>query len=524
MTHFMFLRSRPFEKIKKGEKNIELRLHDEKRKKIRVGDKIVFRKEGKPLEYLLCGVTALHPYLDFEELFAHLDPIKCGFATGESLSMEGYYAKEEVQRYGALGIELALESTHAEGIPLAEDAENILSAALTAAMPNTAVEIALKSIPETEGELLLVAIGKAAWQMAFAAHQVLGSRISRGIVITKHGHSMGEIGNLTIREAGHPVPDAHTYAATEEALTMTAELTKKDRVLFLISGGGSALFEKPLLQAEEMEAVTAALLASGADITEINTLRKRFSAVKGGKFARHVSPAKVFSVILSDVLGDPMDMIASGPAYPDSATSAEAVAIAEKYALPLSQKAWELLREETPRELPGVESHVTGSVRLLCRAAEKVCRESGYETVLLTDTLSCEAREAGAMFASLAREHACRGKKAFIAGGETVVKLKGKGKGGRNQEMALAAAIGMEGLENVLFFSLGSDGTDGPTDAAGGFANGNTAKAIKANGIDPAYALENNDAFHALLAAGSLLFTGPTGTNVNDISVLLIGE
>ena len=161
---------------------------------------------------------------------------------------------------------------------------------------------------------------------------------------------------------------------------------------------------------------------------------------------------------------------------------------------------------------------------MLCRAAEKVCRESGYETVLLTDTLSCEAREAGAMFASLAREHAGRGKKAFIAGGETVVKLKGKGKGGRNQEMALAAAIGMEGLENVLFFSLGSDGTDGPTDAAGGFANGNTAEAMKVNGIDPADALENNDAFHALLAAGSLLFTGPTGTNVNDISVLLIGE
>ena len=408
--------------------------------------------------------------------------------------------------------------------PLQEHAGKVISAALHAAMPDTAVKAALQKLPKTEGELLLVAIGKAAWQMASAAHSLLGDKISRGIIITKHGHSMGAIGKLTIREAGHPVPDAHTYAATEEALAMTAGLTEKDRVLFLISGGGSALFEKPLLPSEEMEAVTRALLGCGADITEINTIRKRFSGVKGGKFARHIAPARVFSVILSDVLGDPMDMIASGPAYPDSATAEDAIAIAKKYSLPLSEAAWRLLQEETPKELPGVESYVTGSVKVLCEAAEKVCREQGYETVLLTDTLNCEARNAGAWFASLARENAGKGKKAFLAGGETVVKLKGNGLGGRNQEMALAAAIGMEGLENVLFFSLGSDGTDGPTDAAGGWADGSTVHEIQKNGFSPSDALDNNDAYHALIGSGNLLFTGPTGTNVNDISVLLIGE
>ncbi|MBQ8324204.1 MAG: DUF4147 domain-containing protein [Clostridia bacterium] len=524
MTHFMNLHPAPFEKVARGEKDIELRLQDEKRKRIRVGDVIVFRKTGSPLAYLFCEVKALHPYPTFEELFAHVDPMRCGYAPGEKLTMEGYYPKENELRYGALGIEIGVKAPSSKETSLDGDAGAILTAALEAAMPDTAVKTALVSMPDTQGELVLVAIGKAAWQMAFAAYEVLGEKISRGMVITKHGHSMGRIGKLIIREAGHPVPDGHTYAATEEALAMTENLTDKDRVLFLISGGGSALFEKPLLPAKEMEEITRALLACGADITEVNTLRKRFSAVKGGKFARHVSPAKVFSVILSDVLGDPIDMIASGPAYPDSATAAEAVAIAEKYALPLSKAAWDLLKEETPKELPGVETLVTGSVKVLCEAAEKACKGLGYETAVLTDTLNCEAKDAGATFASLAREHAGKGKKAFIAGGETVVKLVGNGLGGRNQEMALAAAIGMEGLEKVAFFSLGSDGTDGPTDAAGGIINGNTAELMRSRGLDPKAVLENNDAFHGLLAAGGLLFTGPTGTNVNDISVLLIGE
>lgn len=524
MTHFMNLHPAPFGKMRERTKTIELRLQDEKRKKIRVGDTIVFRKSGKALDYLLCEVKALHPYPTFEELLTRVDPYRCGYAPGDELTMEGYYPKEKELALGALGIEIEVLAENNSALPLQKEAGQILSAALKAAMPDTAVKKALESMPDTQGELILVAIGKAAWQMASAAYEVLREKISRGMVITKHGHSMGRIGNLVIREAGHPVPDGDAYAATAEALAMTGGLTERDRVLFLISGGGSALFEKPLLPANEMEELTRALLACGADITEVNTLRKRFSAVKGGKFARHVSPAKVFSVILSDVLGDPIDMIASGPAYPDSAAAADAVAIAKKYALPLSEKAWELLREETPKELPGVETLVTGSVRVLCEAAEEECKALGFETAVLTDTLSCEAKDAGAMFASLAREHSGKGKKAFIAGGETVVKLTGNGLGGRNQEMALAAAMGMEGLTNVTFFSLGSDGTDGPTDAAGGIVHGRTAEIMRSRGLDPKAVLENNDAFHGLLAAGGLLFTGPTGTNVNDISVLLIGE
>lgn len=219
---------------------------------------------------------------------------------------------------------------HMEDQKIREDARKIMDAALHAALPDTAVEKALAEMPDASGRLILVAAGKAAWQMAAAAYRILGERIDDGIVITKHGHAMGAIGNLTIREAGHPVPDADSYNATEAALTMTAGLKVTDTVLFLLSGGGSALFEKPLIPPEEMDDITRQLLACGADIVEINTLRKRLSAVKGGKFAQHAAPARVYSVVLSDILGDPLDMIASGPAYPDSSTAEQARARCKK--------------------------------------------------------------------------------------------------------------------------------------------------------------------------------------------------
>lgn len=408
-----------------------------------------------------------------------------------------------------------------------KDAEEILRAGLQAAieLPRSCVKESLAFLPETEGRLLLVAVGKAAWQMAQAAYEEVGSRIDGGIVITKHGHSQGAIGPLVIREAGHPVPDADTYSATREALALTEGLTPQDTVLFCLSGGGSALFEQPLLPEDELADITRQLLACGADIVEINTLRKRFSAVKGGKFAAHCAPAKVFSILLSDVLGDRADMIASGPACPDRSTCAQALAIAEKYRLALSPEAHALLRKETPKELPHAETRVAGSVRQLCEAAVESCRTLGYEPHLLTDRLCCEAKKAGSFFASIARTQANSGRRlAFLAGGETVVHLTGNGLGGRNQELALAAAIGMDGLppEQALLFSLGSDGTDGPTDAAGGIVDGGTASRMRAKGVSPADALANNDAYHALRAADALLLTGPTGTNVNDLTVLLV--
>lgn len=403
------------------------------------------------------------------------------------------------------------------------DSKLIINKALEAALPDTAVQKALANLPPVSGRLVLVAAGKAAWQMAKAAHTVLQGRIESGIVITKHGHSQGPIANLLIREAGHPVPDAASYSSTQEAIELVSSLTENDLVLFLLSGGGSALFEKPLIPKDEMNDVTRQLLACGADIVEMNTLRKRLSAVKGGKFAALCAPAHVFSVVLSDIIGDPLDMIASGPAYPDTSTSAQALAIARKYNLHLSAQALTLLEQETPKELTNVETHITGSVRQLCAAAAETCTSLGYKPIVLTASLSCEARDAGSFLASIAAYHAnTQESLAFIAGGETVVHLTGHGLGGRNQEIALSAAKGIAGLKNTLLFSLGSDGTDGPTDAAGGIVTGDTASALLARGINIDEVLRNNDAYHALAAVDALLMTGPTGTNVNDLTCLLI--
>ena len=303
---------------------------------------------------------------------------------------------------------------------------------------------------------------------------------------------------------------------------MVQNLCPEDTVLFLLSGGGSALFEKSLLPAEELQEITHQLLASGADIVEINTIRKRLSAVKGGRFAQLCSPAQVFNIVLSDILGDPLDMIASGPTVPDSSTCAQALAIAEKYHLSLSAQAQHLLQVETPKQLKNITTQITGSVRELCAAAAAECRTLGYTPVLLTDQLCCEAREAGSFLASILRTHAQEKKPlAFIAGGETIVHLTGKGLGGRNQELALAAAPGIAG-SNACIFSIGSDGTDGPTDAAGGYVDGQTAAALQRQSVRIFDALQNNDAYHALQAVDGLIFTGPTGTNVNDVAVALL--
>ncbi len=406
---------------------------------------------------------------------------------------------------------------------LREDARAVYEAALAAALPDVAVRQALTGLPPVRGRLVLLAVGKAAWQMAAQAKKDLGERIGSGIVITKHGHSGGAIDDLVICEAGHPIPDDNSYAATAKAVELVRDLTADDMVLFLLSGGGSSLFEQPLLPAAEMDSVTRQLLSCGADIVEMNTLRKRFSAVKGGKLALLCAPARIFAVVLSDIVGDPLDMIASGPAYPDSSTRAEALAIVEKYGLKLSPEAIALLDIEPPKELPNVQTRVIGSVRLLCDAARSACERLGYRTVVLTSSLTCEAREAGSFLAAIARHHADTTQPlSFIAGGETVVRVTGKGLGGRNQELALAGARGLEGLRDVLLFSVGSDGTDGPTDAAGGMVDGETMQKLRAAGLNLDAVLRDNDAYHALQAVDGLIVTGPTGTNVNDVACLLV--
>ena len=401
-------------------------------------------------------------------------------------------------------------------------ADQIVAASIRAVQPDDAVARALKGAA-FPGRVLLVAAGKAAWQMAKAARDCLGDRIDSGVVVTKYGHVMGPLGNFVCREAGHPVPDENSFAATQAALDLVANLTENDTVLFLLSGGGSALFEKPLVPGEVLQDITGQLLACGAAIVEINTIRKRLSAVKGGRFAECCAPAKVFSIVLSDILGDPLDMIASGPAVPDTTTCAQAEAIAQKYALRLTEQARACLRRETPKQLTNVTTQITGSVRELCAAAAAECKKLGYEPVLLTDQLCCQAKEAGSFLGTVLRTHHSQGRKlAFLAGGETVVQLTGHGRGGRNQELALAAAPALEGLSGVCVFSVGSDGTDGPTDAAGGYVDGQSNGELTAKGLSVFEVLKENDAYHALQSIGGLIITGPTGTNVNDVAVALV--
>ena len=405
---------------------------------------------------------------------------------------------------------------------LREHASRIVSESIRAVLPDEAVQRALRTFEPRGGRIYLAAAGKAAWQMAQAAVKAVPA-IERGIVITKYGHVPHPIPGIDCLEAGHPVPDENGFAATERMLNMVHGLTAQDTVLFLLSGGGSALMEKPLISGAELQDITSQLLRCGADIVEINTVRKRLSAVKGGRFAQACSPAQVYSIVLSDIIGDPLDMIASGPSYPDSSTCAQAMAVADKYQLKLSERARTLLGQETPKQLTNVTTQITGSVRELCAAAARECAALGYEPVILTDRLTCEAREAGRFLAAVARTHAGDGRAtAYLAGGETVVHVTGTGRGGRNQELVLAAAEGIAGLKNAAVLSVGSDGTDGPTDAAGGYADGDTWETLAAVGCDAAAMLNNNDAYHALKAVDGLIVTGATGTNVNDVSVVLI--
>nr|MBQ6739811.1 glycerate kinase [Synergistaceae bacterium] len=417
---------------------------------------------------------------------------------------------------------------------LKSDAEQIIKRAVDAVLPEAAVKEALKDerflarkklAAENKGKIILASIGKGAWRMAKAAADELPG--ITGAVVTKYEHSMGGIKGLEIFEAGHPVPDENTINGTRKLLAHIKDLSANDTVLFLVSGGGSALFELPAtgVTLEDMADVTKQLLACGADIVEINTIRKHLSAVKGGRFAKLCAPAHVYMVVLSDVLGDRLDSIASGPAWPDASSSQDALNIVKKYNLNLRDDLIKILSQETPKELDNVDAVITGSVTALCQAAMRIASELGYEPELLTTTLSCEAREAGAFMAAIARERAKLDKKvAVIAGGETVVHLTGKGMGGRNQEFALASAIGIDGLENVVIASIGSDGTDGPTDAAGGIVDGKTKDLLRKLNIKIEDVLKNNDAYNALKAVDALVVTGPTGTNVNDFAFALINK
>ena len=403
-------------------------------------------------------------------------------------------------------------------LQLRKDAETIARGAVADMLPGQSVKKALDAMTFS-GDVYLVAVGKAAWAMAEAA--VSAVPVKKGIVLTKYGHVPHPLTGISCLEAGHPVPDGNSYRGTQAILDLVNGLKPEDTVLFLLSGGGSALFELPLIAPEKLEALTTQLLRSGADIGELNTLRKRLSAVKGGRFAL-ACPARMEAIVLSDVLGDRLDLIASGPAAPDASTCAEALAIAEKYGI-RDPEVLELLAVETPKELPMVHSQIVGSVSRLCETACVRAEELGYRPILLTDRLTGEASGAGRELAQLLKSRRNSGEKlALVAGGETVVTVRGRGLGGRNQELALAGAETLSGVPGVCLLSIGSDGTDGPTDAAGGYADGDTLRELAAAGVDYRTALENNDSYHALQSVNCLIKTGPTGTNVNDLVLCLI--
>lgn len=417
---------------------------------------------------------------------------------------------------------------------LKQDAWTIIRESLQAVLPDSAVMAALNK-KDIEKDVTVIAIGKAAWNMAKAAKDQLGDQVVRGLVVTKYEHAKGPIPGFEIIESGHPIPDENSVRGAGKALEIVSQLSaEKDMILLLVSGGGSAIFEKPLegVELADVMDITDQLLSRGADIVEMNMVRKHLSAVKGGRFAEACKGVEIYVAVLSDVIGDHLDVIASGPAFPDTSTSEDAFKVLEKFGVTVEDHIREAILRETPKTLQHCESVITGSVTKLCESAAEACVKLGYTPYILSTSVDGEAKEAGRMFAAFAREiatglpgsHKMEAPCALIAGGETVVRLQGKGKGGRNQEVALSAAIGIEGLENVVVFSVGSDGTDGPTDAAGGMVDGGTLGRILEKGIPAEVYLDQNDSYHALEVSGDLIVTNATGTNVNDLMVVLAGK
>jgi glycerate 2-kinase len=422
---------------------------------------------------------------------------------------------------------------------LRRDAPAIFRAALKAADPAESVARHLSRLDTARfGDIYVIGAGKAGASMAQAAERVLGRRITAGLINVKYGH-VARLRRIELNECGHPVPDARGVAGAQRIAELAAGAGKDDLVVCLISGGGSALLPLPAapITLEEKQAVTRLLLNCGANIHEINAVRKHISAIKGGQLARLAWPATVEALLLSDVVGDDLDVIGSGPTAPDASTFACVAAILERYGIfrdvpaPVRERIASGLRgeiAETPK--PGdalfrrVRNTVVGSNRLALDAASRQARLLGYRTLVLASEIQGETRDVARMHAAIAREvvGAARPVKppaCIITGGETTVTIKGAGLGGRNQEFVLAAAIDIAGLPDVVVFSAGTDGTDGPTDAAGAIADGGTL----ARNPEAAGYLDANDSYRYFDALGDLVKTGPTNTNVMDVRIMLVG-
>jgi hydroxypyruvate reductase len=390
--------------------------------------------------------------------------------------------------------------------------------------------------------IVVVGCGKAGAPMAASVEDILGDRVSRGVVVTKYGHGQ-PTKRVRIHEAGHPVPDENGILGAQAVLEQLKGLATDDLVIVLVSGGGSALLPAPVdgVTLAEKQALTKSLLACGADIREMNMLRKHISKIKGGQLARAASPARVLTLILSDIVGDPLDAIASGPTVPDPTTYADALGILDKYRIraeiPASIRshleagaAGKLAETPKPEDplFTRVRNVMVGSNIQALEAAAVEARTQGLTPMILSSSIEGETREVARMHAALAREARATGNPlaapaCLISGGETTVTLRGKGKGGRNQEFALAAALDIAGLSDVVILSAGTDGTDGPTDAAGALADGETVTRAHREGLSPRKALDENDAYPFFQQLGDLILTGPTRTNVMDVRLVMIG-
>ncbi|HEY9078343.1 MAG TPA: glycerate kinase [Anaerolineaceae bacterium] len=393
------------------------------------------------------------------------------------------------------------------------------------------------------GKIFVIGYGKASASMAEEIEHILGERITAGWINTKYGHT-AQLEKIRTQEAGHPLVDQNGLSGTREILQMIDRVEEGDVVICLTSGGGSALLELPVeeISLEDLQQVSQALLRCGANIGELNTIRKHLSQVKGGRLAQRLRRGKLINLVLSDVIGSPLDTIASGPTSPDSTTFADVQRVIEKYTL--EETLPEVVREylwkgklglvnDTPKEGdPGfarIVNLIIADNRVMCEQAVHTAKALGYQTQLMTTRLQGEAREVAHVITAIAREVVESGNPVeapacLIFGGETTVTIRGEGLGGRNQEMALAAAIDLQGQTRIAMICAGSDGTDGPTDAAGAYVDGKTLMRGTEKGIEALSYLQNNDSYHYFKRIGDLVITGPTGTNVNDLVVVLVGK
>lgn len=436
---------------------------------------------------------------------------------------------------------------------LRKAAGEIFQAALDAANPRTAIHRHVRREGESllvdgtvydlsRGRVYVVGAGKACAAMAAAVEEVLGDRIRDGVVVVKDGYAI-PLQRIRVTQAGHPVPDARGVEGTSAILALLTETGPEDLVIVLISGGGSALLPAPVAGIDliDKQAMTRVLLACGATIEEINAVRKHCSRIKGGQMARALFPARSLTLILSDVIGDPVDAIASGPTVPDTTTYGEALQVLRRYRIedriPVSilhhlERGARGEIPETPKAddpcFATAHHRIVGNNLQSLLAARDRAARLGFQALILTTELKGESREAATVLTALLLEmrrsgHPVSPPACLLLGGETTVTVRGKGKGGRNQELVLAGAIAIAGGRDLVIWSAGTDGTDGPTDAAGAVADGDTWARAKEVGLDPLRALEENDAYHFFEGLGDLITTGPTLTNVMDILLLLAG-